>query len=166
MGEIQICRVEGGQVPLQYIPLRFHLRPRALAVKSARKRFIALVDRLPAAKIAPLPPHMSPATIEAWGAAAPKPPASQPTSRYWASPVSWYDNRCSPTARGVPAQIIEKWLLGRNVDRAPFFLICKARRKKESCDFAYVLISRLCSQPHISEFISTHTPRPARSGST
>ena len=48
-----ICRVEGGQVPLQYIPLRFHLRLRALAVKSARKRFIALVDKLPAAKIAP-----------------------------------------------------------------------------------------------------------------
>ena len=32
---------------------RFHLRLKALAVKSAMMRFIALVDRLPAAKIAP-----------------------------------------------------------------------------------------------------------------
>ena len=30
----------------------------------------------------------------------------------------------------MPAQIIEKWQLCRNVVKAPFFLICKACRKK------------------------------------
>ena len=52
----------------------------------------------------------------------------------------------------MPAQIIEKWLLGRNVDRVPFFLICKARRKKVCCAFASMLTFCLCSQPHKSEF--------------
>ena len=56
--------------------------------------------------------------------------------------------------RGVPAQIIEKWRLGRNVDRASFFLICKARRKKECCDFAYLLTFRFPRQLYISEFIN------------
>ena len=52
----------------------------------------------------------------------------------------------------MPAQIIEKRLLGRNVDRAPFFLICKARRKKVCCAFASMLTFCLCSQPHKSVF--------------
>ena len=51
----------------------------------------------------------------------------------------------------MPAQIIEKWRFGRNVDRAPFFLICKARRKKGSCVFASVLTYRLSSHLYKSE---------------
>ena len=54
--------------------------------------------------------------------------------------------------RGVPAQIIEKWMLDRLGGRAPFFLICKARRKKVSCDFASVLTYRSRSQLYKSEF--------------
>ena len=69
----------------------------------------------------------------------------------------------------MSAQIIEKWQLCRNVVKAPFFLLrladrreagsrgsaasegrrrqsfCKARRRKESCDFASVLTYRLRS---------------------
>ena len=201
------------------------MRPQGPPVaKPAMKRFIALVDRLPVAKIAPLPPHMSPATIEAWGAAAGSPlqifdlnrgsPAQRPdrqTRRVCRLPqspgksarepfsiisdyvVRWSlipdntrrvganhrkmvaggaldsQNRPSPVGQR-PTDNPKDCRLCRNVDRAPFFLLrladrreagsrgspepaglrrksfCKARRKKECCDFASMLTYRLCGQ--------------------
>ena len=129
------------------------------------------VDRLPAAKIASLPPHMSPATIEAWGAAAPKPrQVSQGNASFISAfVVRWSlipeekrraganhrkmaaggaldsQNRPSPVGQ-KPTDNPKDCRLRRNVVKAPFFLICKARRKKESCDSVFALTSRLCTQ--------------------
>ena len=52
----------------------FCLRHRASGRKIRKEAIFALVDELPAAKMAPLSPHMSPTTIDNRGAAAPDTP--------------------------------------------------------------------------------------------